>query len=157
MDVTNYQGALSRAHWNLLLDADSWLEAARAYTPPDNPQAEIFLIGQPQKPYALCVIVPIKDGVEIKNIATLPQMRRQGMASALINHVIELARQRGHAAVEIGTGETGHAQLRLYESLGFKRDGIIPGFFTNYPEPVIENGQLCRDMVMLRLQLLPTS
>lgn len=155
MDIVSYAGALNRAHWDLLLEADEWLEAVQKYVPPANPDAEMFLIGRPHKPYALCVSVPIKDGLEIKNIATLPMMRRQGMASALIRHVVELARQRGLAAVEIGTSETGRDQIRLYEKLGFKRDGIIPGFFLQYPMPVIENGRLCRDMVMLRLALTP--
>jgi GNAT superfamily N-acetyltransferase len=41
------------------------------------------------------VVVPIKGGFEIKNIATKIIMRRQGMAGALINHVVELARARG--------------------------------------------------------------
>ena len=156
MDVTNYQGALNRAHWDLLLDADPWVEAVRDYTPPQHSEAEVFLIGQAEKPYALCVIVPIKDGVEIKNIATRPIMRRQGMASALIHHVIALAKARGHKAVEIGTATIGRDQIRLYESLGFRQDGILKDFFLRYPEPIIENGQLCRDMVMLRFELSPS-
>lgn len=153
MDIIRYDRELNRAHWDLLLEADSWLEAVQKYVPPQNPQAEIFLIGRAHDPYALCVTVPIKDGLEIKNIATRPMMRRQGMASALIGHVIGLARERGLAAVEIGTGTTGHDQIRLYEKHGFKRDGILPGFFLQYPEPIIENGQLLKDMVMLRLEI----
>lgn len=156
MDIIAYGGALNRAHWDLLLEADSWLEAVQKYVPPQNPDAEVFLIGQAHKPYALCVAVPIDDGIEIKNIATLPQMRRQGMASALISHVVDLAHQRGLRAVEIGTGETSRDQIRLYEKLGFHRDGVLPDFFTQYPIPVIDNGQLCRDMVMMRLDLTDT-
>jgi ribosomal protein S18 acetylase RimI-like enzyme len=153
MDVIRYDKDLKRIHWDLLLEADSWLEAIQKYVPPQNPDAEVFLIGRPHAPYALCVTVPIGDGLEIKNIATRPMMRRQGMASALIQHVIGLARERGLAAVEIGTGETSRNQIRLYEKHGFKRDGILPDFFSQYPEPIIENGQLCRDMVMLRLEI----
>lgn len=157
MDVTKYHGVLKRAHWDLLLEADPWLEAVQEYLPPTNDAAEVFIIGRSHNPYALCVTVPIKDGVEIKNIATVAQMRRQGMASALIHHVIAQARDAGLHAVEIGTGETGLDQIRLYEKLGFVRDGILPDFFTQYPIPVIENGQLCRDMVMLRFDLSRSS
>ncbi len=153
MDVVKYEGVLNRAHWDLLLAADEWHEAVQSYLPPVVAEAEIFVIGAVHNPYALCVIVPIKDGFEIKNIATRPMMRRQGMASALIEHVVALAGERGAQAVEIGTGETGHAQIRLYEKLGFVRDGIIPDFFTRYPMPIIENGQLCRDMVILRFNI----
>lgn len=157
MDIVAYKDTLKRTHWDLLLEADPWLEAVQKYVPPQNPQAEIFLIGRTHDPYALCVAVLIKDGLEIKNIATRPMMRRQGMASALIGHVIGLARERGLAAVEIGTGTTGHDQIRLYEKLGFKRDGILPGFFLQYPEPIIENGRLLKDMVMLRLEISPSN
>jgi GNAT superfamily N-acetyltransferase len=161
MDVIKHEieheAELTRAHWALLLESDPWLEAVLAYLPPRQPEAEIFRIGNPQHPYALCVIVPIADGFEIKNIATRTIMRRQGMASALINHVVQLARQRGVQAVEIGTGETpgvmGNAQVRLYEKLGFVRDGVLKGFFSRYPIPIIENGHLLRDMVMLRQEL----
>ena len=75
------------------------------------------------------------------------------MASALIHHVAELARERGADWVEIGTSTTSHDQIRFMKSSGFKQDGILRDYFLNYPEPIIENGLLARDMVMLRLNL----
>lgn len=153
MDVANYQGELTRAHWDLLLEADPWFDAVLAYTPPQLPEAEVFTIGKAKDPYAMCVVIPIKGGFEIKNIATKTIMRRQGMAGALIDHVVELARARGAEFVEIGTSTTGRDQIRLYEKHGFKQDGILRDFFMRYPEPIIENGLLVRDMVMLRLKL----
>ena len=153
MDVIAYQGALTRQHWDLLLEADPHFDAVLAYTPPQHADAEVFIIGEAKDPYALCVVVPIKGGFEIKNIATAVMMRRHGMASALINHIVELAQARGAAFVEIGTATTGHDQIRLYEKLGFQQDGILRDYFLSYPEPIIENGLLARDMVMLRLNL----
>ena len=153
MDVTAYHGELTRPHWDLLLEADPHFDAVLAYTPPQNAAAEVFVIGEPKEPYALCVIVPIDGGFEIKNISTSVMMRRHGMASALIHHVIELARQRGAEFVEIGTATTSHDQIRLYKKLGFKQDGILRDYFLSYPEPIIENGLLARDMVMLRFNL----
>jgi ribosomal protein S18 acetylase RimI-like enzyme len=153
MDVTVYQGELTRAHWDLLLKADPHVDAVLAYTPPHQAKAEVFVIGEPKDPYAMCVIVPIEGGFEIKNISTTVMMRRHGMASALIQHVVELARHRGAEWVEIGTATTSHDQIRLYEKLGFKQDGILRDYFLTYPEPIIENGLLARDMVMLRLNL----
>jgi ribosomal protein S18 acetylase RimI-like enzyme len=153
MDVTEYQGELTRAHWDLLLDADPSLEMVLAYTPPQLPEAEIFIIGEPKTPYAICVVIPVKGGFEIKNIATIMMMRRHGMAGALIQHVVALARGRGAGFVDIGTATVSHDQIRLYEKHGFQQDGILRDFFLRYPEPIIENGLLARDMVMLRLSL----
>ena len=59
MDVTEYQGELTRAHWDLLLDADPSLDMVLAYTPPQLPEAEIFIIGEPKTPYAMCVVIPV--------------------------------------------------------------------------------------------------
>jgi ribosomal protein S18 acetylase RimI-like enzyme len=153
MDVSEYHGEMTRPHFDLLLEADPSLDMVLAYTPPQLPAAEVFTIGKPKDPYAICVVVPIKGGFEIKNIATKIIMRRQGMAGALINHVVELARARDAEFVEIGTATVSHDQIRLYEKHGFKQDGILRGFFLRYPEPIIENGLLARDMVMLRLNL----
>ena len=153
MDVTEYQGELTRAHWDLLLDADPSLDMVLAYTPPQLPEAEIFIIGEPKTPYAMCVVIPVKGGFEIKNIATIMMMRRHGMAGALIQHVVELARARGVGFVDIGTATVSHDQIRLYEKHGFQQDGMLRDFFLRYPEPIIENGLLARDMVMLRLSL----
>jgi ribosomal protein S18 acetylase RimI-like enzyme len=153
MDVTEYQGELTRAHWDLLLDANPSLDMVLAHTPPQQPEAEIFIIGEPKAPYAICVVIPVKGGFEIKNIATIMMMRRHGMAGALIKHVVELARARGAGFVDIGTATVSHDQIRLYEKHGFQQDGILRDFFLSYPEPIIENGLLARDMVMLRLGL----
>ena len=153
MDVTEYQGELTRAHWDLLLNADPSLDIVLAYTPPQLPEAEIFIIGEPKTPYAICVVIPVKGGFEIKNIATIMMMRRHGMAGALIQHVVALARGRGAGFVDIGTATVSHDQIRLYEKHGFQQDGILRDFFLRYPEPIIENGLLARDMVMLRLSL----
>lgn len=151
--MTEYREELTRAHWDLLLDADPSFDMVLAYTPPQNAEAQVFVIGKPKDPYALCVTLPIEGGFEIKNIATKTIMRRQGMASALIGHVVELARARGAEYVEIGTATTSRDQIRLYEKLGFQQDGIVRDFFLRYPEPIIENGLLARDMVMLRFNL----
>ena len=153
MDVLKLTGDLNRNHWEPLPQADPWIEAVQKYLPPDNPQAEIFIIGRKHNPYALCVTVPIEGGLEIKNIATSVIMRRQGMASSLIAHVVDTAQQRGLTMVEIGTSTTSHDQIRLYEKCGFQRDGILRGHFLRYPEPIIENGLLAKDMLMLQRKI----
>lgn len=61
----------------------------------------------------------------------------------------------GAHALMIGTGNSSLAQLRLYQRLGFRIVSIVPDFFANYPEPIYENGILCRDMVRLRYAFDP--
>ena len=64
-----------------------------------------------------------------------------------------MLKARGARAVEIGTGNSSLDQLALYQKLGFRTTGIVAGFLDDYPEPIVENGIACRDMVRLRVEL----
>ena len=58
--------------------------------------------------------------------------------------------------VEVGTGNSSLDALAFYQRAGFRIVGVIPDFFVdNYPEPIVENGIRCIDMVRLRLTLTP--
>jgi hypothetical protein len=42
-------------------------------------------------------------------------------------------------------------QLALYQNMGFRIAGVDVDFFTrNYPEAIVENGIVCRDMIRLK-------
>jgi ribosomal protein S18 acetylase RimI-like enzyme len=63
-----------------------------------------------------------------------PASRGQGLGRALMDAAIELARSRGAAHMELGTGEQDVAARALYESFGFsnregKRDGPLNYFY----------------------------
>ena len=63
-----------------------------------------------------------------------PERRGQGLGRALMEAVIEHARPRGAAHIDLGTGEDDLAARSLYESLGFdnrggRRDGPVNYFY----------------------------
>jgi putative acetyltransferase len=67
----------------------------------------------------------VGDGVgEIKSMRTHPRHLRQGVASALLEHIIDQARARGlrRLSLETGSGPAFEAALGLYRGRGF-RDG----------------------------------
>ena len=64
-----------------------------------------------------------------------------------------MLKTRVACAVEIRTSNSSLDQLALYQKLGFRITGIVAGFFDDYPEPIVENGIACRDMVRLRVEL----
>jgi putative acetyltransferase len=72
------------------------------------------------------------DHGEIKSMRTAPDQLRRGVARALLQHLIALARTRGYARVslETGTAPMFDAANRLYEASGFV-DGPV---FGGYPE-----------------------
>jgi ribosomal protein S18 acetylase RimI-like enzyme len=63
-----------------------------------------------------------------------PRLRGRGIGRALMNAVLDLARQRGADYIELGTEEDDTAARALYESLGFsnrggKADGPVSYFY----------------------------
>jgi putative acetyltransferase len=62
---------------------------------------------------------------EIKSMRTPAALRRHGAGRAILNHILEVARERGYKrlSLETGTAESFAAAHRLYESAGFLKCG----------------------------------
>ncbi len=67
---------------------------------------------------------------EILNVAVRPDLRRLGLATALLQ--AEMARWPGAHFLEVRESNTG--ARRLYEGLGFEAVGSRPGYYENPPE-----------------------
>ena len=64
-----------------------------------------------------------------------PALRGRGLGRALMDSVLELARERGADYIDLGTAETDTAARSLYESLGFSnREGRPDGPVNYYYE-----------------------
>ena len=61
------------------------------------------------------------NSAELKSMRTHPQFLRRGVASALLEHIIGVARARGmrRISLETGTGPAFEAALSLYRRRGF--------------------------------------
>jgi N-acetylglutamate synthase-like GNAT family acetyltransferase len=95
-----------------------------------------------------------KDTIEIKNIAVVEKFRGQGIGTFLLKDAEIRAKERGFKTIIIGTGDCGIKQIQLYQKVGFEIFDVKKNFLIdNYPEPIHENGVLCKDMVMLQKQL----
>ncbi|MBT3261831.1 GNAT family N-acetyltransferase [bacterium] len=91
-----------------------------------------------------------KKTIEIKNIAVATDHQNQGISSKLIDFSIQQAKKLGYEYIKIGTGNSSLGQLYLYQKHGFRIKRILTDFFVlNYDEPIIENGLVCKDMLIL--------
>ena len=90
-------------------------------------------------------------GLELKNIAVISERQGEGIAKQLINAVKAHAGQTGATSLMVGTGNSSLSQLALYQKCGFRLSHVIPDFFSDYPEPIFENGIPCIDMVVLKI------
>jgi ribosomal protein S18 acetylase RimI-like enzyme len=58
----------------------------------------------------------------LEELYVVPARRGRGVGRALLDAVLELARERGAAGVELVTGENDAAARALYESVGFANE-----------------------------------
>ena len=89
------------------------------------------------------------DVLEIKNIATVPELQGKGYAKTLIDFIIEKYRGQ-YDVLQVGTGDS-PLTIPFYEKCGFIRSYTIPCFFTDhYDHPIYEAGVQLVDMVYLQ-------
>ena len=67
---------------------------------------------------------------EVKSMRTPQARRRNGAAKALLGHIIDAARARGHERLSLETGSMAAFEpaQRLYESFGFHRCGPFASY-----------------------------
>jgi ribosomal protein S18 acetylase RimI-like enzyme len=136
--------------FELLLLADETKEAIEKYAY----DSDIYLVQAYENadPIGVFALYRISDNqVEIKNIGVLESFRNQGIGSFLIERIKQIASERNYREIIVGTPATGIREIRFYERNGFSKYAVKKDFFIeNYAVPIVENGILLRDMVMLR-------
>ena len=115
-----------RRYLPLLLVGDEQEEMVMRYLP----HGSLFVCFDPD-PCAVAVVTDEGDGCcELKNLAVEPCRQRQGYGRRMV------------------------AFVRFYAQCGFRPAGRIPDFFTrNYDHPIVEEGVLLRDMILLEQPL----
>ena len=97
-----------------------------------------------------------KFTLEIKNLAVKQEFQRKGVASALLSEVTSLARGKGYQVLRISTGNSSIGPLVVYQKNGFEMVSIIRDYFIHhYKDPIIENGIICKHLIVLERKLLP--
>ena len=80
-----------------------------------------------------CGIRKLVDEGEITNVAVKTEYRKKGIAFQMMKHMLEKAEENGIGDCTLEVRVSNQPAIRLYESLGFKGEGVRPGF---YEKPV---------------------
>jgi GNAT superfamily N-acetyltransferase len=75
---------------------------------------------------ATVAAVPRGEALYVRSMAALPSARGRGVGRLLFAEVERHARAEGHARLTLSTTPFLARAIRLYESLGFRRDGDGP-------------------------------
>jgi ribosomal-protein-alanine N-acetyltransferase len=124
---------------------DPWPASAFASLP-DNPRVFFAILRDERNRLAGYAIAwHVMDEGELANLAVAPDARRKGIASALLNAVLDDAHERGTTRIFLEVRESNSAARALYSARGFDEVGRRKGY---YRLPV-------EDALILRRTLTP--
>lgn len=79
----------------------------------------------------------VADELHVLNVATHPQHRRQGHATRLLAHMLEIARQRACRNVTLEVRRSNAVAQRLYRRFAFRAVGVRPNYYAEDQEDAI--------------------
>ena len=79
----------------------------------------------------------VLDEVHINNLAVLPEYRKGGIATAIIERVLADAARRGAHRATLEVRQSNEPALALYRKLGFAVTGTRRGYYTHPDEDAL--------------------
>ena len=139
-----------RRYLPLLLVGDEQEEMVMRYLP----HGSLFVCFDPD-PCAVAVVTDEGDGCcELKNLAVEPCRQRQGYGRRMVAFVVRRYAEQGYRTLRVGTGETPSTRSASTRSAASAPQAAFPTLFTrNYDHPIVEEGVLLRDMILLEQPL----
>jgi ribosomal-protein-alanine N-acetyltransferase len=116
------------------------------------PWSRSMFAGELAKPSSIClgafdqesdalmgymIISRYVDAWHVMNIAVAPEHRRKGVATALLDRLIELTGGEGRRGYTLEVRVSNEGAIRLYEQMGFKGRGIRRGYYTDNREDAL--------------------
>lgn len=103
------------------------------------PHANPLVLGQPDSPSVIGYICSWRtlDECHILNVAVHPSFRRMGLASQMIDHLLETCQETGtlHHFLEVRVSNEG--AIELYKKYGFKVCGVRRRYYADTGEDAL--------------------
>lgn len=100
----------------------------------DNPQSLFYVYEENEKILAYMGMYCIGYEGDITNVAVTTSERHKGIGRELLSKVLEEAETKGLTEFTLEVRESNKAAISLYESLGFKTEGVRKNFYDNPKE-----------------------
>lgn len=103
-----------------------------------NPFARVYVLRFPgARVAAFCACWLVVDELHVNTIAVADAYRRQGLALALMRHILTAVAAEGIRRVTLEVRRSNVAAQKLYEKLGFVQAGVRPGYYTQPDEDAL--------------------
>ncbi len=86
---------------------------------------------------AYCTCWMVFDELHINSVAVEEALRRKGVARRLLDYVLRLSAASGARSATLEVRESNEGGRRLYESLGFKVEGVRRGYYQDPKEDAV--------------------
>ena len=86
---------------------------------------------------AYCGLLLVLDEGDITNVAVRPDRQREGIGHFLMDSLIRLAEEQGVTTIHLEVRVGNDTAIRLYERMGFTRDGIRKQYYTDPVEDAL--------------------
>jgi ribosomal-protein-alanine N-acetyltransferase len=84
-----------------------------------------------------CSVWRVLDELHINNLAVLPEFRRRGVATALLDHVFSQGRKLGAERATLEVRRSNEAARLLYEAFGFTVAGVRRDYYSRPVEDAL--------------------
>ena len=114
-----------------------WTERSFHFEVTSNPASRCWVAEHGGVIIGVVVAWLLVDEVHIATIATHPDFRRQGVAQALLAHVLKLGAEEGAVSSFLEVRESNFAAQALYRKFGYEQTGRRPRYYKDNGEDAI--------------------
>ena len=99
--------------------------------------AMFLVVEEKEQILGYCGLLMVLDEGDVLNVAVRKDRQREGIGNFLMESMMRLAAERGINIIHLEVRKGNETAVRLYERLGFKKDGIRKGYYTDPVEDAI--------------------
>ncbi|HEU0303594.1 MAG TPA: ribosomal protein S18-alanine N-acetyltransferase [Gaiellaceae bacterium] len=93
--------------------------------------------GEPPALVGYVIVSRYVDAWHVMNLVVSEDHRRHGVATSLLGEVFARTRGAGRRGFTLEVRHSNDAALRLYEGMGFRRQGVRRGYYTDNREDAV--------------------